>query len=126
MINAAARAEVRARAGARCEFCGLSQARELFFTFHVEHIIARQHGGPDELNNLALACYHCNLHKGPNLTAIDPNTGEITRLFHPRRQIWAEHFEQNGTVVTGKSPAGRATVALLKMNAPDRRRLRET
>ena len=31
-----------------------------FFAYHVGHIVARQHGGTDESENLALACYHCN------------------------------------------------------------------
>jgi hypothetical protein len=126
LISPAIRAQVRTRARDCCEFCGLGQERELFFTFHVEHIIARQHRGADDLENLALACYHCNLHKGTNLTSLDPQTGELTALFHPRLQRWSDHFLMNGTLVTGTSAVGRTTVALLKMNAPDRRRLRET
>lgn len=124
-MNSAIRAHVRERAGHRCEFCGLPEEREPFFTFHIEHIIPRQHGGTDEFENLALSCYHCNLHKGTNLTMIDPETGELTGLFHPRIQLWREHFTQNGSVISGTSRTGRVTVALLKMNAPDRRRLRE-
>lgn len=54
------------------------------FTFSVDHIVARQHGGPTVLENLALACLHCNRHKGPNIAGTDPSTGEIVRLFHPR------------------------------------------
>jgi HNH endonuclease len=49
---------VRERAGHRCENCHLPQAVEPFFTYHLEHIVARQHGGGDEELNLALACYH--------------------------------------------------------------------
>jgi hypothetical protein len=124
-MNAATRAAVRERAGDHCEFCGLAQRQEMFFNFHVEHVIPRQHGGGDEMANLALACYHCNLHKGTNLTAIDPQASAIVPLFHPRRQTWKEHFRRNGPLIEGKSPTGRATVRLLAMNAPDRRRLRE-
>ena len=123
-MDEATRALVRGRAGNRCEFCGLAQEAEMFFTFHIEHIIARQHGGGDEPGNLALACYHCNQHKGPNLSAIDPVSGKVVRLFHPREQEWAEHFVRNGSIIDGLTDTGRATVALLKMNAPDRRRLR--
>ena len=45
---------------------------EPFFAYHVEHIVA--HGGRDDSENLALACYHCNAHKGPNLSGLDPES----------------------------------------------------
>jgi hypothetical protein len=48
-MNAVIWQRVRERAEHRCEFCGLSQDQELFYTFHLEHIIARQHGGGDDL-----------------------------------------------------------------------------
>lgn len=123
-MDEATRILVRKRAGNRCEFCGLSQEAEPFFTFHIEHITARQHGGGDEPENLALACHHCNLQKGPNLSAVDPVSSEVVRLFHPRNEVWTEHFTRNGSVLDGLTPTGRATVTLLKMNATDRRRLR--
>ena len=71
------RQTVRERAGYRCEYCCLPQDAEPFFAYHVEHIVARQHGGGDDSGNLALACYHCNAHKGPNLSGLDPETGFI-------------------------------------------------
>ena len=116
---------VRERAGHRCEYCRLSQEAEPFFAYHIEHIVARQHGGGDNSENLALACHQCNARKGPNLSAIDPQSGAVVELFHPRRHNWNEHFEQNGVLIVGRSAVGRATVSLLKMNATDRRRLRE-
>ena len=116
---------VRDRGSNRCEYCGLPQTAEPFFAYHVEHIVARQHGGSDAPENLALACYHCNARKGPNLSAVDPESGALVRLFHPRRDRWEEHFERNGVLVAGRTAIGRATVALLKMNAVDRRRLRQ-
>ena len=123
-MDSQTRAFVRERAGNCCEYCGLPQGAELFFTFHIEHVIARQHGGSDDAENLALACYHCNLHKGTNLTSIDSRTGAVVPLFHPRTMTWAEYFTRNGSLLDGQTAIGRATVALLKMNAPDRRRLR--
>ena len=125
MIDARTRALVRDRARGCCEHCALPQSAEPFFVFHIEHILARQHGGGDEPENLALACYHCNARKGPNLTAIDPATAVVVPLFHPRRDGWRAHFALNGNLIEGVTPTGRATVALLKMNAPDRRRLRD-
>ena len=44
---------VRERAGNRCEYCRLPQEFSAL-QLHIEHIIARQHGGLDELENLAL------------------------------------------------------------------------
>jgi hypothetical protein len=120
------RQTVRKRADYRCEYCCLPQDAEPFFAYHVEHIVARQHGGSDDNENLALACYHCNAHKGPNLSGLDPESGALVRLFNPRLDKWEEHFERNGVLIVGRTAAvGRATVGLLKMNAADRRRLRE-
>jgi hypothetical protein len=93
--------------------------------FHVEHIIPRQHGGTDDPQNLALACFHCNLHKGPNLTGIDPETGAVIGLFDPRRQKWDEHFLIADAVIVGVTPVGRATIRVMSMNAPTRIELRK-
>lgn len=115
---------VRARAGERCEYCRICESALSFLPFHIEHIRPRQHGGTDAPDNLALACHHCNLHKGPNLTAVDPRTGRVVRLFNPRTQPWPRHFRMRGAWVIGLTPAGRATVQLLRMNADARVELR--
>ena len=107
------RQTVRERAGYRCEYCCLPQDAEPFFAYHVEHIVARQHGGGDDSGNLALACYHCNAHKGPNLSGLDPESGALVRLFHPRQDQWDEHFERNGVLFVGRTAVGRATVGFL-------------
>ena len=119
-MDSAIRRLVWERAGRRCEYCRLHQNHELFFRFHIEHIIAKQHGGSDEPNNLALACHHCNEHKGPNLSGIDPRTGKVALLFHPRRQKWDRHFRFVGPTVVGRTPCGRATVGVLAMNVRER------
>jgi len=111
---------VRRRAAGRCEYCLLRQDHSEL-THHVEHIVARKHGGSDDAANLALACHRCNLHKGPNLTGIDPLTGEVTSLFHPRRDQWGDHFVFRGVLIEGLTPTGRATIQVLAMN--DARRL---
>lgn len=123
-MDSASRQLVRQRARDRCEYCQLHQEYELVCRFHVEHIIPRQHDGGDEPENLALACFHCNQHKGSNLTGIDPDTGQIVRLFHPRRDRWEDHFELRGATVSGLTDIGRATVRVLKMNAARRLELR--
>jgi hypothetical protein len=122
-MDAVTRRLVRDRAGDQCEYCRSRQKDEPFFRFQVEHIIAKQHDGNDEPDNLALSCPHCNLHKGPNLAGIDPDTGVIAPLFNPRRQSWAEHFSYLAAVIVGTTPMGRATVHVLNLNMNDRMRV---
>ncbi|QDU36160.1 HNH endonuclease [Maioricimonas rarisocia] len=124
MMDAKTRRRVRERAKDRCEYCLLPQAAAPFLTFHIEHVHAVQHGRDDSLDNLCLACPHCNLHKGPNLTTLSEDTGEIIRLFHPRNDAWADHFRLAGAQIVGLSEEGIATVRLLKMNTPDQIRIR--
>ncbi|HJZ89304.1 MAG TPA: HNH endonuclease [Gemmataceae bacterium] len=69
-MDAALRALVWGRAGGRCEYCRLHQTDADFLSFHVEHVIARQHGGSDGDDNLCLACCECNWAKGPNLAGL--------------------------------------------------------
>ena len=123
-MEAEVRDFVRHRAGNRCEYCLLKQEHLPFSTFHVEHIIARKHGGSDAPSNLALACDRCNAHKGPNLTGIDPETGEIVPLFHPRDHIWEEHFRVSEATIVGLTAIGRTTIRVLNMNEERRVRLR--
>ena len=86
-MDVALRDLVRNRAGNRCEYCLIRQDQDVFFTFPVDHIIALQHGGKTEADNLCPSCYRCNSHKGPNIASIDPETGELVRLFHPDETI---------------------------------------
>ena len=121
-IGAVLRREVRQRAGGRCEYCGLEQFEFPFAVYHVEHVIARQHGGPDETENLCLACHWCNLHKGPNISTLVNR--QLVPLFHPRRDLWSDHFVRRGDLIVGLTPVGIGTVELLNMNDTDRRRIR--
>jgi hypothetical protein len=120
VINAETRHLVRQRAKDRCEYCLLAEEWSQI-SHHIEHIVAKQHGGMDELANLALACHRCNLRKGPNLTGIDPLTGEVAPLFHPRLDHWSDHFRFENVQVEGITATGRATVQVLALN--DARRL---
>ena len=110
---------VRERAGHRCEYCGLAQSAVPLATFHVEHIIAKQHGGSDDPGNPALSCHPCNLHKGPNLVGIDPVTDQICILINPRRDAWLDHFAMRVFMTQGLTPIGRATARVLAMNSLD-------
>jgi 5-methylcytosine-specific restriction endonuclease McrA len=123
-MNRATQAAVRERAGQRCEYCGLDQADSPLASLHIEHIIPRIHGGTDTLDNLALACIDCNLRKGPNLTGIDPETNQITKLFHRRQDGWNVHFAKEGVHIKGKTAIGRTTVTVLRMNSDEQLALR--
>jgi 5-methylcytosine-specific restriction endonuclease McrA len=123
-MDAQTRRLVRERAENRCEYCHLRQSAAPFFAFHTEHIRAQQHGGTGRLENLALACPDCNAHKGPNLTSIDPQSDQYVPLFNPRVDRWEQHFVVEGPFITGRTPIGRATVALLAMNEPERVQMR--
>lgn len=126
MINIQVRTYVRERAHNLCEYCHLHQDDSPWAALHIEHIIPKIHGGADEPENLALACIDCNLHKGTNLTGIDPQTNQLTELFHPRRQSWDEHFELQGVYVVGKTATGRTTIRVLDMNSDDQITLRSS
>ena len=119
-MDQATRTFVRTRANNRCEYCLLPQG-PWSLSHHIEHIVPRQHGGSDDPSNLALACHRCNLSKGPNLTGIDPITGEIVPLFDPRLNDWTDHFRFRGPAIEGLTPIGRTTIKVLSMN--DTRRI---
>ena len=113
---------VRQRAVNRCEYCGCHQNDLPLVTFHVEHIVAKQHGGKNNESNLCLSCHWCNFHKGPNLTTLVD--GQLVSLFHPRTQRWDEHFTVEDDWIVGLTPTGRGTIELLNMNDEDRREIR--
>jgi 5-methylcytosine-specific restriction endonuclease McrA len=116
---------VRSRAGHRCEYCLLPQHVGASIRFHIEHIRSQQHGGNDQPDNLALACPNCNWNKGPNISGIDPETGAIVPLYNPRTDRWEQHFALLNIQIVGRTPFGRATVGLLRMNAPERLEVRQ-
>ena len=107
------------RAGDACEYCRLPQRLDVL-PFQIDHVLAVKHHGPTTADNLALSCYSDNAYKGPNLAGIDPETGEVTRLFHPRRDDWGEHFVWKGPELVGRTPIGRATIDVLNLNLPER------
>ena len=124
-MDAATRQLVRQRASSRCEYCRMPQDATPFLAFHVEHIRARQHLEDDSPDNLALACPHCNFHKGPNLTSIDLATNDVVELFNPRQQLWDDHFALDGARNVGRTPTGRVTSRLLQMNSDAQVKIRE-
>jgi hypothetical protein len=110
---------VRRRAGARCEYCLVPEAVTLV-AHEVDHVVARKHRGSDDISNLALSCTLCNKCKGTDLTTVDPETGDLTPLFNPRRDRWSDHFRLDGALIVGRTAVGRSTVILLQLNRPER------
>lgn len=123
-MDAATRELVRQRAARRCEYCHFPDEL-LGLSFHVEHIVAKQHRGEDELVNLCWACSRCNLRKGPNLSTIDIETGRQVPLFNPRTMSWNDHFLIRDAEIVGITACGRGTVNLLDMNNETRRAHRQ-
>lgn len=123
-MDAALTALVRKRAQSTCEYCRLPQVFSAI-PFEIDHILAQKHGGPTHEENLALSCFYCNSHKGPNIAGVDPISGRILRLYHPRKDRWSRHFEWAGAVLHGKTAIARATIAVLSINDPDAVAVRE-
>jgi hypothetical protein len=111
--------QVEERAKRRCEYCQTQMI--VIITLQVEHIYPSSKGGETSLDNLCLACSICNNAKKAFLTGIDPQTGQESRLFNPRSDVWAEHFIwiDDGAKLEGLTPIGRATVQRLNMNRID-------
>lgn len=109
--------QVRNRANYLCEFCHANEQWQ-YVRFTVDHVIPVSLGGSDNLDNLTLACFHCNRRKTNRLTAVDLQSQTEVPLFNPRQDSWQEHFiwSRDGLSIVGISTIGRATVAALLLN----------
>jgi HNH endonuclease len=89
--------------------------------FHqVDHILSRKHGGSSSLENLAYACAACNQYKGTDVASFDEPTGNVIRLFNPRRDRWIEHFRLVGGRIESLTDVGEVTVRILRLNEEER------
>lgn len=116
-ITEALKEQVRQRAKGLCEYCHASEQWQ-YVRFTVDHTIPISLGGSNTLDNLALACFHCNRRKTDRITAIDPDSNVEVPLFNPREDIWREHFiwSVDALLIIGLTPTGRATIAALALN----------
>lgn len=108
---------VARRADYRCEYC----QTPMWLTgmpHEIDHIIPRAKNGPSTADNLCLACSSFNGYKHARTHGLDPETKQEVTLFHPRQQVWLEHFTwyKEGTHIAGLTPCGRATVEVLRLN----------
>jgi hypothetical protein len=89
-----------------------------YFSHQPDHVIAQKHRGPTQAENLAWACYLCNLLKGSDIASVDIENGQIVRLFNPRSDQWNEHFFLSGAQIVPRTAIGRVTEHLLQFNRP--------
>jgi hypothetical protein len=65
------------------------------------------------------AVYIATSIKGRNIAGIDPITGRLAALFHPRLQSWNRHFKWEGPILVGRTQCARATIEVLAINDAD-------
>jgi hypothetical protein len=123
-ISAELSRSVFARANHRCEYC-LIPSGYTFQRHQIDHIRPRKHDGISSSDNLCLSCYLCNLYKGSDIAGYDPFSNELSRLFNPRLDQWADHFRIRDGYIDGVTPIGRTTIKLLRMNGEARVLLRK-
>jgi len=118
-IPDATRRRVVERACGLCEYCH-SQTIVTGDPFTLDHIDPESRGGGDDLGNLCLCCAGCNSYKQARIEALDPRTDRVVPLFHPRRDVWHEHFRWSPTRsrIIGRTASGRATVVAMQLNRP--------
>ncbi len=109
--------QVRRRAGYLCEYCHASEQWQ-YVQFTVDHVVPLDLEGSDDLENLALACFHCNRRKWNRIRGVDPESGGEVALFDPRSSQWADHFTwaSDELTIVGLTSVGKATVAALDLN----------
>jgi len=112
------------RAHGICEYCLIHQA-DACFSFHIDHIVSRKQRGPTLAENLALSCLRCNVAKGTDPGTFIGHPPRLVRLYHPRQDRWAQHFQLAAARIVPLSDVGEATVRLLDLNASDRLLLRK-
>jgi HNH endonuclease len=109
-----------------CEYCMLPSNFSTDF-FHYEHIIPISLSGETILENLARSCGLCNNNKRDKISHIDPLSQQVVRLYHPRQDIWTDHFQwsDDDLHLVGLTSVGRATIELLKLNRINATNLRK-
>jgi hypothetical protein len=118
-VPAPLRRLVEERAQNRCEYCHL-HIDDVYWPHEVDHIYAEKHGGETIEINLCYSCSICNRYKGSDICSLDPLSGDVTSLFHPRRDEWSVHFRLEDGRIEPLTAVGRVTVRLLHLNDPER------
>ncbi|MEO6860785.1 MAG: HNH endonuclease signature motif containing protein [Microcoleus sp.] len=119
-VSASLRRMVCDRAKGCCEYCLIPETLALS-SHQVDHIIAEKHRGETVESNLALSCSLCNKNKGSDIASIDPETGEVVRLYNPRKDRWEDNFQlqTESGAIEPLTAIGRVTVRLLQVNGAE-------
>ncbi len=116
-VSEATQNQVRRRAKLLCEYCHASEQWQ-YVSFTVDHVIPLTKGGANSIDNLALACFHCNRQKSDKIVAFDEQSLSEVPLFNPRTDSWQKHFiwSTDTLLIIGLTPTGRATIVALAFN----------
>jgi len=107
------------RSNGCCEYC-LIHEDDAFFSFEIDHIISEKHGGLTHPDNLANTCFFCNQFKGSDIGSVLLPDMELIRFYHPRKDVWQEHFELENGLIQPLTNIGEVTAKILKFNDVDR------
>jgi hypothetical protein len=108
---------VLAASNACCEYCW-APSEYSSALYHFDHILPVAKKGQSSFSNVAYSCSGCNGYKSDKTHSFDTLTNQTVRLYHPRSDKWAAHFQwsEDELNIEGITPIGRATVALLQLN----------
>ena len=118
-VSDALRLLVAERAYRVCEYC-LVHEEDAYHGCEVDHVRSVKHGGLTVEDNLALACFHCNRHKGTDLGSVSVRTQTLVRFYDPRTDRWKEHFCWSEARIEPLTDIGEVTARLLEFNHPER------
>jgi hypothetical protein len=118
-ISVELRKLVAKRANYQCEYCLISE-KDRPSGCQIDHIVSLKHGGENIAENLAYACFPCNLNKGTDLGSINPKTRDLVRFFNPRLDHWSEHFYLKNGRIEPLTDIGEVTARILLFNSEDR------
>lgn len=123
-ISDSVREEVRRRAKFLCEYCHTDERWQLV-AFTIDHVSPVSKGGNDEIENLCLACFHCNRRKSDKQFILKESI-EI-EIFNPRKMLWKNHFawSDDNLTVLSQTEIGEMTIELLDLNRERVLRLRQ-
>ena len=85
--------------------CQLTQAQSPLARLHVEHVRPIKHQGRDDIDNLALACIDCNLHKGTNVAGYDPWAARLLPCFIPDNIAGRSIFAGRAFILSASRPS---------------------
>ncbi len=97
-----------------CEFCRLPDHEG---ALHVRALYGNT--GSFSLATLQELCLMCDACSDRISVLQRDNWSGLKQLFHPRRQVWEQHFvwQQEGLLLHGQTPSGEATITLLALNS---------